>query len=70
LNMVGEKATTDITVAKDSKGFDECKNSANEGGQIAYNTRKDIEEKTGKSIISKNNFLNTSNERKKIQKKQ
>ena len=25
LTMLGEKATTDITVAKDSKGFDECK---------------------------------------------
>ena len=28
LNMIGEKATTDITVAKDSRGFNECKDSA------------------------------------------
>ena len=70
LNMIGEKATTDITVAKDSKGFDECKTSANEGGQIAHNTRKEIEEKTGKSIVSNNNFLKSSNEKKKIEKKQ
>jgi DNA-damage-inducible protein D len=56
LTMVGEKATADITIAKDSKGFDECKDSAVEGGTIAQNTRKEIEQKTGKSIVSKNNF--------------
>ena len=57
LTMVGEKATTDITISKDSKGFDECKHSAVEGGTIAKNTRKEIEKKTGKSIISKDNYL-------------
>jgi hypothetical protein len=57
LTMVGEKATTDITEAKDSMGFDECKESAQEGGEIAGNTRKQIEQKTGKSIVSNENFL-------------
>jgi hypothetical protein len=27
LAMVGEKATTDITISKDSQGFNECKDS-------------------------------------------
>src|SRR3989344_4299912 len=58
LTMVGEKATTDITISKDDKGFEECKESAKEGGQIAYNTRKELEQKTGKSVVSKDNFLN------------
>ncbi|MDD4878551.1 MAG: Bro-N domain-containing protein [Candidatus Nanoarchaeia archaeon] len=40
LTMVGEKATTDITKAKDSTGFEECKESAHEGGKIAQDTRK------------------------------
>ena len=57
LTMVGEKATTDITVAKDSKGLNELKDSAKEGGSIAHNTRKELEEKIGKTIISKNNYL-------------
>ena len=39
LTMVGEKATTDITISKDSTGFEECKESAVEGGTIAKNTR-------------------------------
>jgi len=66
LNMIGEKATTDISIAKDSKGFDECKESASEGGQIAGNTRKEIEQKTGKSIISTDNFLSLTGSRKKL----
>ena len=32
LTMIGEKATTDITIAKNSQGFKECKTSAKEGG--------------------------------------
>lgn len=56
LTMVGEKATTDITKTKDSKGFDECKESAKEGGDVAGTTRKDIEKRLGKSVVSKHNF--------------
>ena len=67
LTMVGEKATTDITVAKDSKGFQECKTSAKQGGTIAKNTRKELEEKTGKSVISKDNFLDLEKDKKLIE---
>ncbi len=66
LTMVGEKATTDITEAKDSRGFDECKESAQQGGEIAHNTRKEIEQKTGKSLVSADNFLGIS-EKKKLE---
>ena len=65
LTMVGEKATTDITISKDSTGFEECKESAVEGGTVAKNTRKEIEQKTGKSIISKDNYLYLEKKRKK-----
>ena len=68
LTMVGEKATTDITIAKDSKGFSECKNSAISGGEIAGNTRKEIEEKTGKSLVSKKNYFNIKNTKKIVKK--
>jgi len=57
LAMVSEKTTTDITISKDSQGFNECKDSALEGGTIAKNTRKEIEQKTGKSIVSNENYL-------------
>jgi DNA-damage-inducible protein D len=66
LTMVGEKATTDITKEKDSQGFAECKDSANKGGNIAKRTREDIENNLGKSIVSKQNFLPKSKNKKKL----
>lgn len=65
LTMIGEKATTDITIAKDSQGLPECKQSAKEGGEIAEHTRKEIEQKTGKTIISNENYLNLDEKKKK-----
>ena len=56
LNMIGEKATTDITIAKNAQGFSKLKKTANEGGDIAKTTRKELEQKIGKSIISKDNY--------------
>ena len=64
LTMVGEKATTDITISKDSTGFEECKESAVEGGTVAKNTRKEIEQKTWKSIISKDNYLHLTEKKR------
>ncbi len=69
LTMVGEKATTDITTAKDSQGFEQCKESANEGGEIAHDTRKAIENKTGRPLVSGSNFLNITKQKKRIEQK-
>ncbi len=57
LTMFGEKATTDITKERNSQGFEECKDSANLGGNIAQRARKDLERNIGKSVVSKENFL-------------
>ena len=67
-NMLGEKATTDITRTRDAKGFEENKQAARRGGQIAHNARKELEEETGKSVISKDNFLGLT-EKKKLENK-
>ena len=69
LNMIGEKATTDITITKDDNGFQECKTSAKEGGIIANNTRKDIEEKIGRSLVSDKNYLYLDKKKKLVKKK-
>jgi len=37
------------------KNFEENKKIAKQGGTIAGNTRKEIEEKTGKKVVSKKN---------------
>jgi hypothetical protein len=60
------EATTDITKERNSKGFEECKDSANKGGNIAKRAREDLEKNLGKSVISKENFLTTKKENKKI----
>ena len=67
LTMVGEKATTDITISKDSEGFEECKESAVEGGTIAKNTRKELEQKIGKSVVSKENYFHLTQKKKQRQ---
>jgi len=64
--MLGEKATTDITRERNSQGFDECKDSAKEGGTVANEARKSIEKRIGRSVISKDNFLPTQKEKKKL----
>ncbi len=65
LTMVGEKATTDITKARDSKGLEQCKDSARRGGNIAYTTRQKIEQETGKPIVSEDNFLDLIDSKQK-----
>jgi hypothetical protein len=53
LNMLAEATTTEISKEKKPKTFVENKTIAKQGGKIAGNTRKEIEAKTGKKIVSK-----------------
>lgn len=62
LNMLAEATTTEISKEKKPKTFKENKKIAKQGGTIAGNTRKEIEEKTGKKIV-------TSKSAKMIEKK-
>ncbi|MDP2386743.1 MAG: Bro-N domain-containing protein [Bacteroidota bacterium] len=53
LNMLAEASTTEISKEKKPKSFKESKVIAKQGGTIAGNTRKQIEAKTGKKIVTK-----------------
>ncbi len=64
--MLGEKATTEITKAKDSRGLPHCAESAKEGGGIAGNARIELEKKTGKKVVSADNYLDIAHKRKKL----
>jgi predicted P-loop ATPase/GTPase len=55
--MLGEASTTEIARRSDALGFDENRTSAKEGGKIAGNARKALEDKTGKKVVSKTNYL-------------
>ncbi len=50
LNMLAEATTKEISKEKKPKTFSENKIIAKQGGTIAGNTRKEIEEKTGKKV--------------------
>lgn len=52
LNMLAEATTTEISKEKKPNTFSDNKKIANQGGTIAGNTRKEIEEKTGKNVVS------------------
>ena len=55
LNMLAETSTTEISKTKKPETFNENRKIAREGGGIAGNARKQIEQKTGKSVISGKN---------------
>ena len=58
LTDLGELATRELVKEYKPYGMDANKKIANIGGSIADNTRKDLENKLGKSIVSENNSLN------------
>ena len=55
LNMLAEATTTEISKEKKPKTFPQNRKIAKQGGTIAGNTRKEIEAKTGRKIVSKIN---------------
>ena len=68
LNMLAEAGTTEISKEKKPKSFTENKTIAKQGGVIAGNTRKALEAKTGKKIVSNLNAkgLRAGKEKKKL----
>ena len=55
LNMLAEVTTAEISKEKKPRGLDESKKVAKQGGTIAGDTRKAIEKKTGKKVVTKQN---------------
>nr|NGX27767.1 hypothetical protein [Chlamydiota bacterium] len=50
-------ATKEIAVNQDAQGFEKNKTAAKTGGRIAGDARKELELESGKSVISKTNFI-------------
>ena len=58
LSDLGEIATREIAKKKNPKGLNENIKVAKSGGKIASNTRKNLEEELGDSVVTSNNALN------------
>jgi len=65
LNMLAEATTTEISKEKKPVGFENNRKIARQGGTIAGNTRKAIEEKSGKKIVTRQNAKQLSQKKNK-----
>jgi DNA-damage-inducible protein D len=67
-SMLGEASTTAIVKTRNPKGFIENKIAAKQGGSVAGKARKDLETKTGKRVVSSNNYLPEAKKNKQLDK--
>jgi len=65
-NMLGERATTEIHRNENSQGLSKLKKDAKSGGGIAGGARKELEKKLGRSVVSKENYLEKKEEEKQL----
>lgn len=55
LNMLAEASAAELSKDRNPKGLDESKKVTAQGGKIAGNARKELEEALGRSVISSSN---------------
>jgi len=56
LTMLAEATTTKLHRDRNSRGFDPLKKDAQEGGAVAGSTRRDIEKRSGKPVVTGENY--------------
>jgi hypothetical protein len=56
-SMLGEASTTEIVKTQNPKGFLANKKAAKQGGAVAGNARKELEARTGKKVVTADNYL-------------
>ncbi|MCX6810083.1 MAG: Bro-N domain-containing protein [Candidatus Berkelbacteria bacterium] len=67
-SMLGEASTTEITKNKDCQGFEENQQAAKAGGTVAGNARKELEQKSGKKVSSRKNYLDIPEDQTRLEK--
>lgn len=63
--MLGEKVTTEISKKEKPETLEKNKKVAKRGGRVAGKARKDTEKELGHSVISRKNYLQIENNKKK-----
>ena len=66
LTMLAEATTTKLHRDRDSQGFEPLKQDAQDGGAVAGRTRRDIEEQSGRPVVSSSNFKELTQKNKKL----
>lgn len=65
LNMLAEASTTEISKDKEPKNFEENRKVAQQGGNVAKAARKQLEDTTGKNVVTKLNAKNLDDKKNK-----
>jgi hypothetical protein len=68
-NMLGERATTEITQVENSKGMPKLQSDAKRGEDIAGNAKKQLEKEIKRPVISDKNYLKEPENRRLFKKK-
>ena len=63
---LAELSTRQIAETENAKGVNENAKAGKKGGAVAKNARKELEAKTGKSVVTGGNFLPPKKENKKL----
>jgi hypothetical protein len=56
LTMLAEATTSKLHRDRDSQGFEPLQKDAREGGNVAGRTRRDIEKRSGKAVVTSENY--------------
>lgn len=67
-SMLGEASTTEIARTKDVQGFPKNQQTAREGGTVAGNARRELERKSGRKVVTRDNFLALTQSKTKAQR--
>ena len=65
-SMFSEAATTEIARTRDSQGFPQNKQAARSGGKVAGNARRELEKKSGRKVVTKENYLALTQAEKRV----
>jgi len=68
-NMLGERVTSEISQQEKPDTFVKNKKVAERGGRVAGNARKQTEKEIGRSVVSKDNYLQNPENRKRLKAK-
>jgi DNA-damage-inducible protein D len=67
-SMLGEAATTEIARTRDTQGFPQNKQAAHSGGKVAGNARRELEKKSGRKVVTSENYLALTQAAKKAKR--
>jgi hypothetical protein len=63
---LAELSTRQIAESEQAKGFTDNAKASRKGGAVAKNARRELEEKTGKSVVTGKNFLPPAKRKKSL----